>query len=597
MRQEMQRLADVCGRLQMHKQAELCLNWIGVDRPDQHRFYLPGQIPEVTKDDNYTRWREHFLAARRRYAEYLFEQAQQNASVGRSAVAFRLLWQVLREDPDHSRAKQVLGPLATATQSRPRQRSGGNTPPELSRLGSFQRWQSPHFQVWTRADAKSSQATIELMEQFYAVWSQCFYDQWAPADVLQTRLAKVNQSWPEMPSIQVVILADREDYLKLLGVEEKNIGVSVGYYSPKAKRSFFYPSADLQETLFHELTHQLFSEVARWKGDIAHRKADVDLEHLQGAWAIEGIALYMESLRPAAEGWTVGGIESSRLQTARYRALRDQHWPPWSNFCQGTIAQWKQQTGIALSYAHAAGLTHTLLDLATDGPTRAKQPLNDASSDSNGAEIDSQPPIARTAFLDYLASVYQGQPDHERLLKILGQDDQQAQDNYRNLLTVRQEQLVAVENPSIQQLVLTGSRLEDWAIVGRYRSLQWLDLSFSNLKPDQADWLSNLQHLNRLSLEGNPVNQAILLQVSKLPRLSELDLSLCPIQDKDLESLAQHPALESLWLTGTQVTEASFDLLKSLPKLKHCEVSSTAISEEAWQQFTQSHPQLQASLP
>ncbi len=597
MRQEMQRLADVCGRLQMHEQAELCLNWIGVDRPDQHRFYLPGQIPEVTKDDNYTRWREHFLTARRRYAEYLFEQAQQNASVGRSAVAFRLLWQVLREDPDHSRAKQVLGPLATATQSRPRQRSGGNTPPELSRLGSVQRCQSPHFQVWTRADAKSSQATIELMEQFYAVWSQCFYDQWAPADVLQTRLAKVNQSWPEMPSIQVVILADREDYLKLLGVEEKNIGVSVGYYSPKAKRSFFYPSADLQETLFHELTHQLFSEVARWKGDIAHRKADVDLEHLQGAWAIEGIALYMESLRPAAEGWTVGGIESSRLQTARYRALRDQHWPPWSNFCQGTIAQWKQQTGIALSYAHAAGLTHTLLDLATDGPTKAKQPLNDASSDSNGAEIDSQPPIARTAFLDYLASVYQGQPDHERLLKILGQDDQQAHDNNRNLLTVRQEQLVAVENPTIQQLVLTGSRLEDWAIVGRYRSLQWLDLSFSNLKPDQADWLSNLQHLHRLSLEGNPVHQAIMLQVSKLPRLSELDLSLCPIQDKDLESLAQHPALESLWLTGTQVTEASFDLLKSLPKLKHCEVSSTAISEEAWQQFTQSHPQLQASLP
>jgi hypothetical protein len=89
----------------------------------------------------------------------------------------------------------------------------------------------------------------------------------------------------------------------------------------------------------------------------------------------------------------------------------------------------------------------------------------------------------------------------------------------------------------------------------------------------------------------------MLLQVAKLPRLTELDLSLCPIQDKNLEPLAQHPALESLWLTGTQVTEASFDLLKGLPKLKHCEVSSTAISEEAWRQFTQSHPQLQASSP
>lgn len=588
MRQEMQRLSEICGRLHLQQQADLCNKWIGADRSDQHRYYLPGRHPEVTDSQHHSQWRVHFLTARQRYAEFLFEQAQQHARAGQSTLAFRLLWQVLREDPEHVSAKQVLGPLATATQTRPRQRPDRDVPPELAGLGSFHRWQSPHFQVWSRADARSTQATIELMEQFYAIWSQCFYDQWAPADLLQTRLAKVSQPWPNLPSLQVVLLADRTEYLKLLGVAEKNIEISVGYYSPEGKKSFFYPSADLQETLFHELTHQLFSEVTRWK-------LAADIEHLQGAWVIEGIALYMESLRPSVEGWTLGGIESSRLQTARYRALRDEHWPVWRDFCQGTIADWKKQSGIALSYAHAAGLTHALLDFAAADSSSDAVPQDD----TNVKIIESKQSEVWNAFLEYLASVYQGQPDHDRLLNILGQDDRLAQASYQRLLTVRQEQLAAavLENPSIEHLVLTRSQLEDWAIVGHLESLKWLDASFTNLKPDQSMWLSNLQRLNRLSLEGNHVTQDMLSHVAKLPNLTELDLSLCPIKDKDLEPLTGHPKLESLWLTGTRVTEASLLLMETLTKLKHCEVSSTAISDQAWQQFTQSHPHLQKSIP
>ncbi|MBX3422605.1 MAG: hypothetical protein KF752_13710 [Pirellulaceae bacterium] len=570
MRAELLRLRVQCERLGLTGEAEICLTWLAADRPDQQVYCLPinpesDPIASQAQQPQTARWQEHFTAARKGHARYLFALAQQQAAAGDERQAFRLLWRVLKEDPDHAPARRVLGPLSSALTARPQQRPTTKQSAELSSANPFQRYQTRHFQLLSRADAKLTSQMATQLEQFYAIWCQCFYEYWAPPGLLKARLEGSNPPWPQPPRMEVVLLSDRTEYLRVLGIAESRIEVSVGYYNPYRRRCYFYPSEQLSETLQHELTHQLFAQASRLA-------LNGDQENLAGGWIIEGIALYMESLDKRPFDWTVGGIQSRRLQTARYRALRDQHWPSWTEFCQSTLAQWKHAPDISLNYAHAAGLVHLYLDLMDDQPA------------------------SRDAILRYLAGVYASAAQPADLLQILGQDESAAQVRYRQLMTITDEQLsdlVASRQP-ISQLVLSRSQLVDWSIIGSFTQLQWLDMSFSNWSPTQAA-LSQLMRLERLSLEGTAIDESALKIIASLPQLKELDVSLCAIDDQALLALRNHPRLETLWLTGTRVTNRGLETLATLPSLRYCNIDSTAVNETEWNAFLQKNPQISAN--
>lgn len=555
---ELERLATICDRFGLANEANLSRTWLAPQRPDHHRLYLPSELPKPSGSKEIDGWRSYFVRGRKRYAEHLFARAKALAASD-EAAAYRLLWQVLRENPEHGEAKRILGTQLVGLSLRPQQKTGIKVP-ELSPPGMLPRWQSANFQLYTRASAKNSLLLISQLEQLYVLWTQMFYELWAPPGVLARRFQGSTSAWPDAQRMEVMLLANRHEYVQLLGVSEENIGKSVGYYNPIRKLSIFYQAEELTETLNHELTHQFFSEVSSLK------MAPI-LDKVEGAWSIEGVALYMESLSPGSEGWTVGGLEARRLQTARYRALRDEHWESWEPYCKGTLQDWKSSPDIALLYSHAAGLTHLFLDNFIP-------------------QVDS-----KATFFSYLQTVYQGTQHPEELFRLLGDSEQAAQTAYRQSMVIQQQQLQALvpSAHSIEQLVLCRSELTDWTQLAEFKKLQWLDVSFTNLTNQNTGWLASLSGLQRLSIEGTQLDGSVMPQIAKLEMLTELDLSQCAIDDAGLAQLANHRNIQTLYLTGTKVTDHSLDVLSTLPKLESCEVSNTKITKEAWEAFQVKH--------
>jgi hypothetical protein len=560
---ELTRLAEICERLGLEEEADISRNWLPTLRPDQQFFFLPLEMSPESSRPHADSWYKRFIQARQRYAEHLYSQCQSKIIDGDESLAYRLLWQALRENPQHPQASRAIGQPLTAISLRPLQR-GSFTLPEFPRSGNFQRWQSRHFEVYSRMNAKATTETVQAMERFFLIWLQAFYELWAPPGLLNARLNGSATAWPEFNKLQVVLFADRNEYIQALGVMEANISASTGYYNPATQRCYFYYAGEQLDTIYHELTHQMLAEIPRWRSPI-------ELDKVPGAWAIEGIALYMESLKRKGHWWSLGGVESPRLQTARYRAVRNSYWPDWQQFSRGRIVDWKEQINlISRYYSHAAGLTHLLMDLH---PQKA---------------------AARNAYFGYLEDIYSGRPSMSDLITLLGADEVSAGLRYREAMVVTQEQLdwISAQANEVEQLVLAGSQLEDWTVIKRFPSLEWLDLSFSNFSSHSAQLLSDFARLKRLSLEGTKADGRVLEVVAVLPFLVDLDLTGCEIDDDDLQVLTDHQHLEILWLTQTAVTDRSLKVLGSLPRLRQCDISETAISADAWEKFLSEHPRV-----
>ncbi|MCA9126494.1 MAG: hypothetical protein KDB22_05390 [Planctomycetales bacterium] len=564
MMSELRRLAEVCERIGLSEQAEISRHWEPPVRHDQLLLYLPGvSTSQPTEDANFGHWQDAFLRARRNYAGYLFEQARAQLKSQQEDRSFCTLWHVLREDPSHSEAKRILGPLATAARVRPQLRLS-NAPHE--KLGwaakTYSRVTTPHFTLTTRADRRESVLLATQLEEFFALWSQVFYELWAAPGKLEQRFASSSSTafpWDEPPhSIEVVLLRDRQEYLDTLGASEASIGLSVGYYSPQVQMSFFYPAPDMIATLFHELTHQLFIEATQLN-------VSNELELDGGLWMIEGIAMHMESLAERNDYWTLGGIDSPRMQTARYRAVRDGFWPEWNDFAAGNMERWKRDPQLATLYSHAVGLTHVFLDGLISGDS------------------------SREAYLRGLVAAYRGNSDGRELLVFLGDTEEAAKNRYQDALTVTEEQLLELDATGylVAELVLSGSLFtpQAWQTLSRQTQLQWLDLSFSNVAAQDLRWLPQANKLVRLSLEGTRLEGEALKWVRQVPELRELDLADCAIDDADLQELAGHRKLQTLWLTNTRVTDKSLKTLSSLPALKRCDVRGTQIQESSWLEF------------
>ena len=567
-RDELLRMAAICDTLGMAAEAETCREWLPPSRSDWNVFYLPIEAVRVGPEEHPQRanWAERFSAVRKRYAQGLFALAEQHAAGGDEARAFQLLWQVLREDGEHADAKRLLGPLLTAVTVAPRLRKATTPHPDFGwPAGSYSRIETPNFVLTTRADPRASLELARLMERFYAVWRQLFYPLWSPPGILTKKFSGQALPWERTRGMSIVLLRDRDEYLQVLGIGEANAGVSVGYYAPQRQTSFFYPAAESALTLYHELTHQLLAEATY--GDSAARGTLTG-----GVWLMEGIAMYMESLVDRGGYWTVGGNDAPRLQTARYRAIRDRYWVDWSPFVDGQVEQWKQDPQIALLYAQAAGLTHMFMD-------------------------DLAQPAARQRLLASLMGIYQNQTEFSPLLPLLGSDPAGAQAAYQRALTLDDQdvqQLAAAALPC-RSLVLAGSQLsaDSWNELQKLTAkLEWFDVSLSNATSADLLWLPQAQALKRLSVEATRCDGELVKKAAQLPELQELDLSGCPVDDQALLPLAGHRQLHTLWLTGTSVTQASFDLLRQLPNLKFCHVEGTQISDEAWEQFRATHPRL-----
>ena len=460
---------------------------------------------------------------------------------------------ILDHDSDNSRS---LNP--NSEDSIQVKRSAANFPLLGWGPGTYQSARSTHFAIASQAGEKITAEVAAACEVIFSIWQSLFSE-------------RFEFSAEQTPAFRVVLLRNKEAYVRALKAIEPRIGISTGYYSPEHKMAFFYWDGPKSfPTLVHELTHQFFDATST---EDSRFNPDSD----PGAWALEAIALYMESWSEEYIGGLriiqIGGWDSPRVQAGRFRRLRDQYWIPWDEFSIANGKQLRSDPDVAAWYSQACGLAHFWLD-----------------SD----------PAAKEKFLTYLQSVYRR--DGSKAAKALTDD--------QTLRTAYDQYLLTGTNPPNDpivsysqrpgflrrnEIVLTRCQVDSGTLLSwplGLRKLSWLDLGFTPIDDSMFTQSSaNPWDIQRLNMESTKITDASMAAIASMESLTELDLSGCKVTDAGLEALAKHPNLKQLWLTNTNVTDRSIEVLASIPKLERLEASG-ALSVQGFQNLVKKKPRL-----
>lgn len=418
--------------------------------------------------------------------------------------------------------------------------------------GTYAVAQSAHFEVLSQAGEKPTVEVALACESIRQVWKQVFE--------IEDNLSGASA---ESALERVVLFRTREAYVRALRTLEPRIGISTGYYSPTHKTAFFYwEGAKSLPTLVHEVTHQLFDRYSGY---------GFDADASAGYWVIEALALYMESWSEESLGGLkiidVGGWDAPRLQTARFRRLRDQYWIPWEEFSAADGKRLRVEPDIAKWYSQACGLAHRAMD---------------------------QTPEIRAKFLRYVKSVYANDGESANASYVAGDELLKNYDTYLQLshqIDSPRPGLLRRNEIVLTRCAITSEELLRWPASAR--KLQWLDLGYTQVSDDLfLDAKEHRWDIVRLNLELTNVSDASLPMIAAMPSLSELDLTQCKVTDEGIAALAGHPSLRTLWIGGTQISDRSVEVLSTIPKLEQLYYEDSAITQQGFSRLTKTKPQL-----
>lgn len=568
-REELESLAARCEELGLEVQAEISRNWLPRRDPRRHYLFLPPATDATRTGADTSRlvkfWHERFTGLRGERAEQLFELAREQAKSGRESVAYRLLHEVLRDDPEHAEARRILrGENASRRGERMSRAARGRTPRAPHPLlgwsaNQYARVDSDHFEIVSNANARAAREAAEYLERVHAAWRQLFYEYWSIPGRLAARFDGQDVSLAPSRTHQVVLFKDRDEYLRQLSTVEPQIGISVGYYAQNQKMSFFYAGDEsVRTTWVHEATHQFFQE----SGDVAPMVAEQS-----NFWIVEGIALYMESLVDHGDYVTTGGVDADRLQYARYRLLSEGYYIPLEQLVTFGRERIQKDERISDLYSQCAGLAHFLMHPHTGDELR---------------------PV-----IDYLRLVYRGVAQPASLGEQLGQPYQELDQRYHQSLQVTDDDLAFV-NHQIRNLCLCHTSVTDQGLqrLAGMTRLEWLDLSFTSASDVGFDTFSGATRLSQLNLERTQITDAGLDTVAGFRQLEELDLSHTQIGDEGLKKLASLTRLKVLWLTGTPISDEGLPALGSLRNLEQLDLTGTRATAGAIESLKKRLPRI-----
>jgi hypothetical protein len=560
-------LAQRCDELKLPAQAKQTLQWQIVRRPDQQVIFLPSRQdplkPAASASQTIRFWHQELTKHRQAHAQQLFALVEPLLAADQPGQAYQLLFEVLHVDPTHDQAAKIVA-LPKTPARKPRVSSGRARHARLKWAArSYWTIRSTHFEVTTN---RSAQAGIELarqLEQLHRVWQQVFFRYWGDATILKARLAGDLQPWPVHKLHRVVLFDDRQQYVDYFSRNQPQISITTGYYDKSGKSSYFFASEPASTaTWYHEATHQLFQE---------RGQAIETVGEQQNFWAIEGIALYLESLQVHNGYCTLGGFEANRLQTARYHKYVNQFYVPLEKLLGYGQVELQNHPEIRSLYSQSAGLTHFFMT-------------------GNAGRY-------RKAFIDYLWELYRGSDQEATLSSLTSQTTMALDRQYHDSLMVRDHDLAALApGRQLQKLVLGHTQVTNNGLLklGDQTQLSWLDLTNTKVTEEGLAGLGRWVSLRQLSLEGTRITDQLVSQLTQLPALEELDLSGTAITDAGVKQLAKLTKLKVLWLTGTQVTDTCLGDLEKLQALTILKLDQTKVSPAAWQRLQQRLPNLES---
>ncbi|HZL86767.1 MAG TPA: hypothetical protein VFB96_00205 [Pirellulaceae bacterium] len=574
--QKLAELASKCDELNLPRQAALTRRWVIPRHPGRQYFFVPEVAdptsPAKNAAETVQQWHASFVELRREQAARLFEEAKSELAADRPAQAYRLLFEVLHEDPDHAGARRILGyeKLPSGGWSSPYGKGASVVTLDHPLFGwrrrTYWRLETENYTIQTNHSAKEALELARHLEDLHTIWRQAFFSYWTNADGLKHRMSGGNEPLLRKEAkLKVVLFKNRQEYATQLVEAEPKIDLTTGIYRAQDQTAYFYGGdSTVIPTWFHEGTHQLFQEM---EGAVEEPGKE------QNFWIIEGVALWMESLTRHEGYWTIGGFDADRLQFARYRALSGDFSIPLAKLATLGRDEVQQHEDIRKLYAHAAGLTHYLRD--GEGGKYAE-------------------PTTR-----FFRAVYE-QTDNGETLSTLTKTEYPALDQgYRQFLQVTDADLATIIEPAaIRNLSLGRTAVTDAGMkhLAGCTNLAWLDLSLTRVGDEGLALVKDARQLKQLFLEGTRISDASLRMIGGLKELEELDLSAVKISDDALAPLTNLKKLKVLYLTNSPLTDKCLTHLKTLKQLETLETTGTKITPAGLQNLKLSLPRLKFQI-
>jgi len=393
---EIERLAQWCDANGLPEEAKKTRLLFGPNDPNKlYSMVLPEEIgPPKPPDDAspaLVEWNARLNQLRQDPAATRFEMGRRAARTNRPGLAFELALTAIQTDPDYEPARRLLGyqkfrdRWRTAFEAKKLRdgfvysdRFGWLPKAHLSRYEAGERFfngrwisveedarrhadiqsgwdvESEHYAIRTNLSLEAGVALGVKLERLYRLWRQLFIGYFSTEADVAALFEGRNRTKPSVADRhRVVYFRDRDDYNNSLRHLMPNIDVSIGFYFEPARRAYFFADAeDGDRTLYHEATHQLFHESRPVAPHVGLRA---------NFWIVEGIALFMESLRQENGYYALGGFDDDRLHAARVRLLRDDFYVPLAEFTAFGMEKFQRDPRIATLYSQAAGLTHFLV--------------------------------------------------------------------------------------------------------------------------------------------------------------------------------------------------------------------------------------------
>lgn len=350
----------------------------------------PSIASDATEDER--RWRTQWHYVRKEYARQLYSLSRQALSTGHPALAFDLVREVVRHDPDHVKAREILGyvqyekrwvtPYAKSMTLKGYVRHddfGWLKKEQVARYEAGERfvegkggWMSQEKEAAIRQDFRNAweiqtdhylirtnhslEKGVELgkaLEDFYEFFHQTFAGFFDTPEQLKKLFDGSTQSRNRVQPYVVHYYRTKEEYVSRLKSRFPWIEITNGFYSTPDKTAHFFHRKEAEAggmaTLYHEATHQLFFESHPQIRPIAEAN---------NFWIIEGIACYMESFVREEGGCTVGNPAYIRFAAARSNYLNDHYYIPLRKFTAQSMADFQVQTVVVKNYTQASGLAH-----------------------------------------------------------------------------------------------------------------------------------------------------------------------------------------------------------------------------------------------
>jgi len=182
----------------------------------------------------------------------------------------------------------------------------------------------------------------ERLEHLFEVWRMLFAE--FAAD---PRIETVG----DQPAFRVILYRDKQEYVRSLFWLDPSIAQTNGYYSAPRKTAYFF-SPD-SKVLLHEGTHQIFTE---------HFFRGKKPAFRNNYWVVEGIALFMETLKVSEKCYKIGNILDDRLYAAKvYQFERNYTMPIRKLAAMSAEEVLASSDDMIKIYSQSAALVHWLM--------------------------------------------------------------------------------------------------------------------------------------------------------------------------------------------------------------------------------------------